>query len=658
MYSVLFAMGVIMRVLVSLLLLLMLVPGSVLAQGELPPEEIERIAQSVVLILNVQNDEIVSSGSGTIVSSTGLIYTNRHVIEDAQDLYILLLDDINEQPEPRYRARVIVAFDDADFAILQIDRNAAGNTVIPTALNLPFIQPTDVMANRGERLYIFGYPSIGDGYLVLTQGTITTVRNGDIGDQRMVVWYQTDAEISPGNSGGLAVTASGELLGIPTSVRSEDRTMGRLGGILPFSAVTALAEIGPSVTSGQPDSDRSGAASQGLQIDITDIEYNAEQDGENGIRIYTTLRADGYQDVPLRIAVFFYWPDDQPVIANEDAPDSVKTPSGHLTIQDVIVPSTDAAEWGEITFWLPNIGLPRGLTGQQEMLVIADMAVDGEAFVAPSVPRTLVINYPDEEETTTVTGTGVSASCDGLVVNNGVEIVVRQMRPGFSYTATVVGLGEFDPVLIVRETVNPDACIASDDADGAANYSVNLPTSGQVSAGTLSSQLDFRHTNASMTDISLIVSDYNGNAGEFVLVLEGMAVTREDNAGDPFSVLVNPAVINSEAGLTVYMLGAETQLDPKFYLLDGNYDQWVDSDGNEIFCDDGGDAAYCWGASSSLEGSLVRRGSRATINADSRDAMMSLLLGGLSPQPLTFLMSSYDRETTGQYVIVFHVGLN
>jgi hypothetical protein len=160
-----------------------------------------------------------------------------------------------------------------------------------------------------------------------------------------------------------------------------------------------------------------------------------------------------------------------------------------------------------------------------------------------------------------------------------------------------------------------------------------------------------------MTDISLIVGDFNGNAGEFILVLEGMAVTSADGAGDPFTVDVNSSVAGATAPLTVYMIGAETQLDPLVHLTDNSLNVWLDTEGIAINCDDGG-TNTCWGTSSDLSTTQIMRGSSGALRADNRDAMLSLPIQDLDPQPMTFVMSSYNRETTGLYAIAFHMGLS
>jgi len=213
-------------------------------QADLSPDDIDRISRAVVRIVALQDGQEFASGSGTLVAATGLIYTNRHVVEDADDYRIELLEDPNELPVPRYLAHLVGYSMDVDFAELQIDRDLDGAPVAPAAL--PFLPPTDTApdARRGDGVFVFGYPGIGEGYLAFTEGTVTTIRNGTMNDARVPVWYQTDAQISPGNSGGLAVNVQGQMVGIPSWVLTEEQTGGRLGGILAVSAVDATLASG------------------------------------------------------------------------------------------------------------------------------------------------------------------------------------------------------------------------------------------------------------------------------------------------------------------------------------------------------------------------------------------------------------------------------
>ncbi|XWX05528.1 serine protease (plasmid) [Aggregatilineales bacterium SYSU G02658] len=516
-----------LRALLLGIFLSMSLVGSLQAQS-LSSEDIDRIAASVVMIVGLQNGEPFSQGTGTIVDSRGIIYTNRHVIEGAEDLAIFMLEDINERPALRYYASEVATFQDLDFSILQIDRDARGAIVLPTQLNLPAITLTQRDARRGERIYTFGYPGTGDGYLVVTSGLITTIQNGDIGGTRQPVWYQTDAEISPGNSGGLAVSLEGELIGIPTSVNAEDRTLGRLGGILPFRAVQALAEAGAN-----------------------------------------TIRVTGRGSAP----------------------------SGGGT-QQTTPPQPSGPQ--------PTTGGP----------------------------------------------TGFVFTCDNVEVTNGVEIVVNQMRPGFTYVATVIGLANFDPVLYVGETNRPDQGLCNDDSPDAANVAVNLPIiSGTFQANNRSSYLSFTHNNRDLTDISFIIGSYGSTPGEFILVLEGMAVTEGDGAGDPFSVYVTPGMLATGDPFMVAMIGMEQQLDPYFFAVDNSGNNVIGPNGRPLACDDGG-TQYCSGDSFSMRGVQVRTADGRLYNADEYDAVL-VIDPSTIPNPTTFFFSSVERRTFGKYLLVF-----
>lgn len=229
---------------VSLLLLAFAVQVS--AQERLPADEINRIAQSVVEITVIVDGEFYPSGSGTIISADGLIYTNYHVIEGGEDFAIYMPTDLAELPELRYYASAVEVFPDFDFAILQIDRDERERDIDSGSLNLPFIQLAAALPVLGEPVFIFGYPSIGNGFLVFTNGTITTIQNEDFAGDRLPFLYQTDAEISPGNSGGTAVNLAGEFIGIPSVVQSEERTGGRLGGIISLAALQFALDTGGS----------------------------------------------------------------------------------------------------------------------------------------------------------------------------------------------------------------------------------------------------------------------------------------------------------------------------------------------------------------------------------------------------------------------------
>ena len=213
------------------------------AQTRLTGDDIERIARSVVRIDALRNGEIVGTGSGTIIWPTGRIVTNRHVIENSDDWEIAILRDIDERPVPRYRASLRGYSLEVDIAVLEIDRWADGKPLVSDNLDLPTAVWAEWHLQRGDYVGLLGYPGIGGGVLTFTEGGIATVHRGSVGGETASVAYQTDAEIAPGNSGGLAVNSSGEMVGIPSAAATE-ATGGRLAVIITLDALVKANNAG------------------------------------------------------------------------------------------------------------------------------------------------------------------------------------------------------------------------------------------------------------------------------------------------------------------------------------------------------------------------------------------------------------------------------
>ncbi len=283
-----------MKKLFVFLILLTALPTLVLAQS-LPGDVIRQVAQSVVQIVAIDNGEPFSQGSGTIVDPRGFIFTNVHVIEGGDEFAILMLEDVAEPPVLRFFAQPVQTFPDLDFAILQIVADADGRAVDNDSLNLPFITLADEPVELGDSVHIFGFPGIGDGFLVFTNGSITTIQNEDFGSAgRLPLLYQTDAEISPGNSGGTAVNDAGEFIGIPTVVRSEERTGGRLGGIVTLTAIRTVLDLQAPQGSGggtQEDLPDIEDAPPTPPPDYTTLDYNL-QANYGGIQLEAGFRED------------------------------------------------------------------------------------------------------------------------------------------------------------------------------------------------------------------------------------------------------------------------------------------------------------------------------------------------------------------------------
>ena len=164
------------------------------------PELIPKLKPSVVRI-NVQS----GSGSGFVVHKDGYVVTNAHVVEESKSARIELFDGRS------LRGDVVVAFDDADLALVKI--------VNPQDLRVAPIGDSDKI-KVGTNVFTLGFPGVG----LLGGATATRGIVSDRGTLRKVENFQIDAAINPGNSGGPLFDMSGNVVGVNTSVsrRSPD----------------------------------------------------------------------------------------------------------------------------------------------------------------------------------------------------------------------------------------------------------------------------------------------------------------------------------------------------------------------------------------------------------------------------------------------------
>jgi serine protease Do/serine protease DegQ len=154
--------------------------------------------------------EFQSAGSGVIVDAkNGYIITNAHVVENATDITVQLLDNRS------LKAKVVGSDPGSDVAVLKVQ---AGNLV-----DLP-IADSD-RAEVGDFVVAIGNP-FGLGHTV-TSGIVSALGRSGINPEGYEDFIQTDASINPGNSGGALVNLGGQLVGINSAILS--RTGGNIG---------------------------------------------------------------------------------------------------------------------------------------------------------------------------------------------------------------------------------------------------------------------------------------------------------------------------------------------------------------------------------------------------------------------------------------------
>lgn len=153
-----------------------------------------------------EEDQPRGVGSGFILSSDGLIMTNAHVVEGADEVIVTLTD------KREFKAKIIGADKRSDVAVVKIE-----------ATGLPAIKVGDVNRLKvGEWVMAIGSPFGLDN--TVTAG-IVSAKQRDTGEY--LPFIQTDVAINPGNSGGPLINMRGEVVGINSQIYS--RSGGSMG---------------------------------------------------------------------------------------------------------------------------------------------------------------------------------------------------------------------------------------------------------------------------------------------------------------------------------------------------------------------------------------------------------------------------------------------
>jgi Do/DeqQ family serine protease len=163
-------------------------------------------------------------GSGVIVSASGYILTNNHVVEGADEIEVVLNDSRSA------RAKVIGTDPDTDLAILKIELDRLPVIVLGNSDG----------AQVGDQVLAIGNP-FGVGQTV-TSGIVSALGRNQLGINTFENFIQTDAAINPGNSGGALVDTNGNLLGINTAIYSRSGGNMGIGFAIPVSIAKQVLE--------------------------------------------------------------------------------------------------------------------------------------------------------------------------------------------------------------------------------------------------------------------------------------------------------------------------------------------------------------------------------------------------------------------------------
>ena len=172
-----------------------------------------------------QERQAYALGSGFIIDEKGIVITNNHVIQNAEDILVRVNGD------EEYKAKIIGKDPLSDIAVLQIE---ADKKFIPVKFG-------DSDKSRiGDWVIAIGNP-FGLGGTV-TSGIISA-RNRSIGLARYEDFIQTDASINQGNSGGPLFNMNGDVIGINTAILGQSGSIG-IGFAIPSnSAVKVIDQL-------------------------------------------------------------------------------------------------------------------------------------------------------------------------------------------------------------------------------------------------------------------------------------------------------------------------------------------------------------------------------------------------------------------------------
>ncbi|WP_296228613.1 DegQ family serine endoprotease [Ralstonia sp. UBA689] len=197
-----------------------------------------------------RGDQIVRGlGSGFIVSADGLILTNAHVVDGAQEVNVKLTD------RREFKAKVLGVDKQSDVAVLRI-----------SAKNLPVVQiGTPAGTKVGEPVLAIGSPY---GFENTVTAGIVSAKSRSLPDDTYVPFIQTDVAVNPGNSGGPLFNQRGEVIGINSQIYSQTGGYQGLSFAIPIDVAMKVEQ--QLVATGKVTRGRLGIAVQEVDQSLAD----------------------------------------------------------------------------------------------------------------------------------------------------------------------------------------------------------------------------------------------------------------------------------------------------------------------------------------------------------------------------------------------------
>ncbi len=246
-----------------------LAPGPSLVNGVSIPSIVQKVLPEVVSIdasgtlfgvsggsqfgigNGIPGEQFKSAGTGMVVSKSGLVLTNNHVVAGATSVAVTLDGQTKALP-----AHVVGTDPSHDMALLQIN-NPPSNLHPVTFGSSTALQPGDAVIAIGNALGLSaGSPTVTSGIVSALGRQVTATIPTINQTETLTNMIQTDAAINPGNSGGPLVDSSGAVVGMNTATAgttSNGTQAQNIGFAIPSSAIEAeLPNLERGGTSGAP----------------------------------------------------------------------------------------------------------------------------------------------------------------------------------------------------------------------------------------------------------------------------------------------------------------------------------------------------------------------------------------------------------------------
>jgi serine protease Do len=185
-----------------------------------------------------REQETQAAGTGFVISKSGLILTNNHVIDGATKIEVGFF---GEDGDVYHEATLIGRDPLTDSALIQLKETKTDLTEIKFG-DSSQMQPGDWVMAIGNPFSL--------GHTVSVGVISATARSFPVAEQRFADVLQTDAAINPGNSGGPLLNARGEVVGINTAIYTDSRQSGNIG--IGFAIpINTVRELLPQLRTGK-----------------------------------------------------------------------------------------------------------------------------------------------------------------------------------------------------------------------------------------------------------------------------------------------------------------------------------------------------------------------------------------------------------------------